>query len=368
MSELTLSLTDAYKKRFEDIVRDDTERKGIYYHNERKYWVIYDYAGCSELLNSHYVTKNRMLVPLSIFQQEKAIIERFMLLINQSLIFRDDCKSDVVRLIHQNFKKLPCDEMIERLLLQFREKKYLDEHDLINLNNTLAAMLVGLEPARHLSDHAYNVGMLFDGRVKGKEHFVDIAHSFMAVFEACRDMTSGCDPCTDVQASDRAIAYIAAHQTTMQLIVATLWAISHFSLRVNADNVRDIVVEASRFYSPVLSVGRMMSQDLSFRGLNLRKGDRVMFYTALANFDAGFFDEPFQFIPGRKEKSLSFGTGMHMCIGMGIALNFASSFIARTSSNGALRNVRITELAEGVSALGASRFSMGMDCHELAED
>jgi len=368
MSELILSLTDAYKNRFEDIVRDDTERKGIYYHNEKKYWVIYDYAGCSELLNSHYVTKNRMLVPLSLFQEEKALVERFLSLINQSLIFRDDSKSDVVRLIHQNFRKLSCDEMIERSLLSFMDKKYLDEHDLINLNNTLAAKLVGLEPARHLSDHAYNVGMLFDGRVRGKDHFVDIARSFMAIFEACRGMASGAEHCTDIQASDKAIAYIAAHQTTMQLIVATLWAISHFSLSVNADNVREIVVEASRFYSPVLSVGRVMSQDLSFRGLNLRRGDRVMFYTALANFDAGVFQEPFQFIPGRNEKPLSFGTGMHMCIGMGIALSFASSFIARSSVNGSPRNVRITELAEGVSALGASRFIIGMDCHELAED
>lgn len=368
MSEVALSLTDVYQKRFEDIVRDDTERKGIYYHSEKKYWVIYDYAGCSELLNSHYVTKNRMLVPLTLFQEEKALIERFLYLINQSLIFRDDCKSDVVRLIHQNFRKLSCDEIIERSFLSVMDKKYLDEHDLINLNNTLASSLVGLEPDCHMSDHAYNVGMLFDGRVRGKEHFVDIARSFMAVFEACRGMTSGTEPRSDIQASDRAIAYVAAHQTTMQLIVATLWAISHFRLSVNADNVREIVVEASRLYSPVLSVGRVMSQDLSFRGLNLRQGDRVMFYTAMANFDPGFFDEPFQFIPGRNEKPLSFGTGMHMCIGMGIALSFASSFITRTSVNGSLRNVRITELAEGISALGASRFIIGMDCHELAED
>ena len=153
----------------------------------------------------------------------------------------------------------------------------------------------------------------------------------------------------------------------MQLIVAALWAISHFSLKVGTENARDVVIEASRLCSPVLSVGRVMSQDLSFRGQNLKKGDRVMFYTGLANFDPEVFDEPFRFIPGRKEKPLSFGTGMHMCIGMGIALNFASSFIADTSARCSIRNVSITGLAEGVSALGASRFSIGMNCHELDE-
>lgn len=52
----------------------------------------------------------------------------------------------------------------------------------------------------------------------------------------------------------------------MPLIVAALWAISHFNLKVNTVNVRDIVVEASRLYSPVLSVGRVIAQDLIFRG------------------------------------------------------------------------------------------------------
>lgn len=154
----------------------------------------------------------------------------------------------------------------------------------------------------------------------------------------------------------------------MPLIVAALWAISHFNLKVNTVNVRDIVVEASRLYSPVLSVGRVIAQDLIFRGQNLKEGDRVMFYTALANFDEKVFDNPFRFIAERKEKPLSFGTGMHMCIGMGIALSFASSFIAHINSHYMLREVSIIEFAEGVSAPGASDFNIGIDFYELAEN
>ncbi|MGA4538204.1 cytochrome [Citrobacter braakii] len=71
-----------------------------------------------------------------------------------------------------------------------------------------------------------------------------------------------------------------------------------------------------------------------------------MFYTGLVNFDPEVFNEPFQFIPRRKEKTQSFRTGMHMCIGMGIALNFDSSFIADICVRGSIRNVNITGLAE----------------------
>ncbi|WP_262215635.1 cytochrome P450 [Escherichia coli] len=367
MSELSLSLTEAYKQRYDDIVRGDNERTGIYYHSDKKYWIIYDYQSCSQLLNSQYVTKKRMFIPLSIFDGEKTVIERFLSLINQSLIFRDESNSDVVRVIHHNFKNIPHAELIGRSLSLFNQKKCLNECDLITLNNTLAARLVGLEPSDTLAVHAHNVGMLFDGRVQGKDHFIEIAHSFLTVFDSCRNIVTSNIPCNDIQVSDRAIAYIAAHQTTMQLIVATLWAISHFNLKVGAENAREVVSEASRLYSPVLSVGRVMSQDLSFRGQSLKKGDRVMFYTGLANFDPAVFNEPFRFIPGRKEKPLSFGTGMHMCIGMGIALNFASSFIADICVRGLVRNVNITSLAEGVSAMGASSFSMGMNGYELDE-
>lgn len=93
-----------------------------------------------------------------------------------------------------------------------------------------------------------------------------------------------------------------------------------------------------------------------------------MFYTALANFDEKVFDNPFRFIAERKEKPLSFGTGMHMCIGMGITLSFASSFIAHINSHYMLRDVSIIEFAEGVSAPGASDFNIGIDFNELAEN
>ncbi|MCP1107340.1 cytochrome P450 [Serratia nevei] len=368
MSELSLSLTEAYKQRYDAIACDDSEHRGIYYHADKKYWIIYDYQLCSRLLNSPYVTKKRMMIPLSMFDEEKTVVERFLLLINQSLIFRDEGKSDIARIIHQNFKNTPCDELIKETLSSLNRRKYLDEHDLITLNNTLAARLVGLESPNTLEEHAHNVGMLFDGRIQGKEHFVQIARSFLTIFDTFRNQSTDDVPCSDISASDKAIAYIAAHQTTMQLIVAAFWAISHFNLKVDAENARDTVIEASRLYSPVLSVGRVISQDTTLSGQNLKKGDRVMFYTGLANFDPEVFEEPLQFILGRKERPLSFGTGVHMCIGMGIALSFASSFMAEI---GVLclnkRVVSITDLAEGVSALGASRFNIGMDCHELAE-
>lgn len=89
-----------------------------------------------------------------------------------------------------------------------------------------------------------------------------------------------------------------------------------------------------------------------------------MFYTGLANFDSAVFNKPFQFILGRKNKPLYFGTGMHKCIGQGIALNFATSFIANPTIRNSLQNIDISGLAGGVAALGASHFNIGVNHHE----
>ncbi|NIG71802.1 hypothetical protein HBN07_26280 [Klebsiella pneumoniae] len=45
-----------------------------------------------------------------------------------------------------------------------------------------------------------------------------------------------------------------------------------------------------------------------------------MFYTGLANFDPEVFNEPFQFIPGRKEKPLSFGGSSLVVVAEGMIM------------------------------------------------
>lgn len=147
----------------------------------------------------------------------------------------------------------------------------------------------------------------------------------------------------------------------MQLITAALYDISKFNFTVTKDNVRDIIIEASRLHSPVLSVGRVITQEIDYNGFQLSNGDKALFYTGMANFDPHIFKNPFVFSPGRTEKPLSFGTGIHMCIGMGVALSIATVCVDFICSYYKLKQVNILEVAEGVSALGAIRFNIEVE-------
>lgn len=311
MCNTYIDLISSYKEFYEKLISYDTKAKGFYFNKDRKYWVVYGYEDCSNLLSNAYVSKKRMLIPLELFDKERDLVERFLHLINKSIIFRDDKKSGVVRLIHDNYKKIDILYIIERLL---GKEKIIGEQNLSKLNNYLASLLVGFESDISLTKHAENVGMLFDGRVRDKEHFISI--------------------------------------------VKSLYNIYKFNLSVTRENVRDIITESSRLCSPILCMGRIVTQNINYKDFIFKKGDRIMFYTGMANFDPNVFKNPFEFSLNRYEKPLSFGSGVHMCIGMGISLSFSSKCVDFICSNYSIKNVSVFELIKGVSSLGAFRFSI----------
>lgn len=183
MCDIEIDLIDIYNKRFLEIIYADHNRKGGYYDKEKKYWIFYKYKFCSELLNSPYISKKRMHIPLKIFNEDQGLVEHFLSLINLSIIFRDDVKSECIKLIHQNYKEIDISRVIKKSL---ESKGSITESDLIKINNSLASALVGFSDDDFLTEHALNVGMLFDGRVDGKEHFISIAKSFLIMFESCK--------------------------------------------------------------------------------------------------------------------------------------------------------------------------------------
>lgn len=206
--------------------------------------------------------------------------------------------------------------------------------------------------------------MLFDGRVNNKEHFIYIAKSFLILFKFCKKTFNK----SDQETTDIVITYVAAHQTTMQLIVATLYNIHSLNLIVNKNNIRDIIIESSRLYSPILSIGRVISEDIYYDKHLLKKGDKAIFYTGLANFDSNYFENPFSFNINRKNSPLSFGVGIHKCIGMVISLDFSKHYIEFICNNYQLNNVIILDVIEGVSALGASSFIIEINKNETIKD
>lgn len=78
--------------------------------------------------------------------------------------------------------------------------------------------------------------------------------------------------------------------------------------------------EAARYDQPTNLLGRRIAQDIELHGQELRAGQSVLFLYAAACRDEREFDAPDRFdIMRRQRRNLSFGTGLHFCLGQHLA-------------------------------------------------
>ena len=80
------------------------------------------------------------------------------------------------------------------------------------------------------------------------------------------------------------------------------------------------VDELLRWDSPVQIDGRMAFEDLDVHGVPVEAGDRVVTLLGAANRDPRAFTDPERFDVGRGTTPLmSFGAGIHFCLGASLA-------------------------------------------------
>jgi cytochrome P450 len=123
-----------------------------------------------------------------------------------------------------------------------------------------------------------------------------------------------------------ALLLFAGHETTMNLICnGTLAFIQHPEQweRLRADPAgaaRLATEECLRYDPPVKSTQRIAAEDVERRGKTIRKGDRIRWIMAAANRDPRAFDDPDRFDIGRQPNPhVSFGAGIHYCLGASLA-------------------------------------------------
>jgi cytochrome P450 len=117
----------------------------------------------------------------------------------------------------------------------------------------------------------------------------------------------------------------AGHDTTKDAISGGLLALIQNPdelerLRNNMDLMPTAVEEMIRWSTPVKEFMRTAAEDTTVRGVPIAKGESVYLAYVSGNRDEEVFDEPFRFDIGRDpNKHVSFGYGVHFCLGAALA-------------------------------------------------
>jgi cytochrome P450 len=138
-------------------------------------------------------------------------------------------------------------------------------------------------------------------------------------------------PSEDDKLTDQELAaltvnlFFAGFETTEGLISNMVRALSDNPdqlelLRNNPELIDPAVEEALRFDSSIQKQSRIAGEDIDIHGQKIKKGDYVHFMIGAANRDPLRFSNPERFDITRKDAgNVSFGHGIHFCIGAPLA-------------------------------------------------
>lgn len=122
-----------------------------------------------------------------------------------------------------------------------------------------------------------------------------------------------------------AILMVAGHETTAGLIGNSLVALDrHRTARTHLLEEPEIagnaIEELLRFDTPVQGTDRMATADFEIGGQLIKKGHLAVALIGAANRDPRRYDRPNELILDRKDpRPLSFGNGIHYCLGAALA-------------------------------------------------
>ncbi len=119
---------------------------------------------------------------------------------------------------------------------------------------------------------------------------------------------------------------IAGHETTMNLIGNAVLALLQDDeklefLKANPDAMKGAVEEFLRYDAPVeRALFRMAAEDIIYKGHDIKRGDAVILIIGSANRDESQFDAADKLVLNRQSNQhLSFGKGIHYCLGAPLA-------------------------------------------------
>ncbi|WP_414945317.1 cytochrome P450 [Amycolatopsis sp. cmx-11-32] len=118
---------------------------------------------------------------------------------------------------------------------------------------------------------------------------------------------------------------IGGNETTRHAITGAVHAFATVpglleQVRDGSVDVDTVVDEVLRWTSPAMHVLRVTTGEVTVNGRHLEAGTPVVAWLPAANRDPAVFEDPDTFRPGRKpNRHLTFGHGMHHCLGSALA-------------------------------------------------
>jgi unspecific monooxygenase len=154
----------------------------------------------------------------------------------------------------------------------------------------------------------------------------------------------------------------AGHEATVHQIGNAVLALladapAHWRALAAGEPADRIVEEALRYRAPLHLFARFAGEDIDLGGgLSLARGEEIALLLGAANRDPASFNEPDRFDPERADqKNVSFGAGLHFCIGAPLArmeMRIALETLARR--------------LPGLGLAGTPRFADSYHFHGLA--
>ena len=144
--------------------------------------------------------------------------------------------------------------------------------------------------------------------------------SMLAHGEATRNMSP------DEFLGNLMLLIIGGNDTTRNSISGGVYALNKFpaeydKLRANPDLITSMVPEIIRWQTPLAHMRRTAAQDTEIAGQRIRKGDKVVMWYVSGNRDGSVIENPDAFVIDRERprQHLSFGFGIHRCVGNRLA-------------------------------------------------
>lgn len=336
-------------------------RDPVHWSEDMAGWIITDYQLCSDMLsmNDYYSAERLTGVKAHLPAETKASAEEVLRWLTTWMVFMDQpdhtrIRRHMARVLNANvfatlsdniadicamlLDRLPRNETVDfvrEFSIQLPGMVVMDffgvpRERLFEVKGWSDDMMLFIGSARGVKDKydrarngAVNMGTLFQDMIKQRrvEPQDDVLTKLISA-----DING--DTLTDDEIVGSMMMVLnGGHETTANLINNSVMALVNHPkqlalLRDKKVSMPVAVEELLRFDPPILSIGRVVKQDVQLGGKQLAKGERVFAMLAAANRDPKLFENPDELILDRVSNAhMTFGKGAHHCMGMPLARN-----------------------------------------------